>query len=357
VISPSGIFRRLVLLALVMSVVTSCQGRRIRPPAVAEITGRVVIHEEPLHGATVGAFPRPDLNRVQPTSKVITDREGHYRMTLFPGTYYLAVFGLEKNHFAYSGLNPLTVEAGGAYEVGFRASRIAHPAYLDTGERGPAVTGRTTLDGAPLEGARVYLYLDAEEDFRGPGYAYSMPADGEGRFFVDGVPPGEYYLVGRKRKGDRLVGPVSSGDLYGYYPFNPVEVRSGRTLEVEIPCIVKKKELYPSGGATVVRGTLRDREGRLVGGAYAFVYTDEVVGHEKPLSVSPVTGSDGRYVLRLPGGGTFYLGAREEYGINPQPREQYGLYPGTPDHSVLLEAGKDLEGVDIILEEILGWDD
>ena len=301
--------------------------------------------------------PRPDLNRVQPLSKVITDQEGYYRMTLLPGMYYLAVFGLDKSHFAYSGLNPLAVEAGGAYEVGFRASRIAPPTYLDTGERGPAVSGRVTLEGGPLEGARVYLYLDAEEGFRGPGYAYSMPVDGEGKFFVDGVPPGEYYLVGRKRKGDRLVGPVSSGDLYGYYPYNPVEVRSGRTLEVEIPCIVKKKELFPSAGATVVRGTLRDGEGRPSGGAYAFAYTDEVVGHEKPLSVSPVTGPDGRYVLRLPEGGTFYLGAREEYGINPQPGERYGLYPGTPDHSVFLETGKNLEGVDIILEEILGWED
>ena len=57
-------------------------------------------------------------------------------------------------------------------------------------------------------------------------------------------------------------------------------------------------------------------------------------------------------ILSFPKGGHYYLAARDELGGTPAPGELYGRYQGSPDHSVNVETGKLLTGVDIRVEEV-----
>ncbi len=352
---PGRAVRAVVL--LMAAALGACAGfPAAAPGGRALVTGRVVLGDKPLAGVRVGAWARPDFSRSEPAAAAVTDADGYYRLTVAAGTWHVAVFDERHGWFAWSGLNPLRLAAGREAGVGFRAARMTLPDWLPGAVGAASVAARLVEDDKPLPGARIYLYLDAADDFRGPGYAFSQPADGEGRAVIEDVTPGTYWLVARKRRDDRLTGPVLEGDLTGFHPFNPLEVKAGQVLSVQIPMAAKKKELFPSAGATTVSGTVRLADGRPAAGVYVFAYTDEVVGHRKPAAASPVTGGDGVYALSLPDGGTYYLGARELYGVNPQPGERYGLYPGTPDHSLAFRRGETLTGVDIVVEEVLGWD-
>jgi hypothetical protein len=77
------------------------------------------------------------------------------------------------------------------------------------------------------------------------------------------------------------------------------------------------------------------------------------MGHHKPAALSFLTDAHGRYTIILPGPGRFYVGARDGYGDNPAPGELFGHYQGSPDHSLLLEAGQVMDGVDIVVEGVL----
>ena len=88
-------------------------------------------------------------------------------------------------------------------------------------------------------------------------------------------------------------------------------------------------------------------------GAYAFVYSERIMSHAKPLAISDPTGPEGRFTISLEKGGTFYLGARERYGTNPQPGEYYGKYTGRADHSIEIEEGRVRKGVTLVVDRIL----
>lgn len=103
----------------------------------------------------------------------------------------------------------------------------------------------------------------------------------------------------------------------------------------------------------MLRGRVVDRGGRPQAGVYAFVYDDRVFGHQRPFGHSGRTGGDGTFVIYLDRPGTFYLGARENFGNSPRPGERFGFYDGTPDHAVAAASGKAVEGLTIVVEPIL----
>ena len=86
---------------------------------------------------------------------------------------------------------------------------------------------------------------------------------------------------------------------------------------------------------------------------YAFAYEEKVMAHKKPAFISQPVDADGRYVINLSRGGTFYVGARSAYGDSPGRGEWYGRYDGTPDHAVTVETGAGAEGIDVRVERIL----
>ena len=77
------------------------------------------------------------------------------------------------------------------------------------------------------------------------------------------------------------------------------------------------------------------------------------MAHKKPAFISQPADEQGRYVINLSRGGTFYIGARSAYGDSPGKGEWYGRYDGTPDHGVTVAEGAAAEGIDIRVERIL----
>ncbi|MGE5188762.1 MAG: hypothetical protein ACM3NF_01760, partial [Gemmatimonadota bacterium] len=103
--------------------------------------------------------------------------------------------------------------------------------------------------------------------------------------------------------------------------------------------------------AAFVEGRILGRDGKARRGVYAALYDNPELLN-RPVFLSDVTGSDGRYRLPVPVPGTYYLGARDGYGGSPAPGDLYGRYEGSPDHSVTVRDGDRLTGVDIVVEEV-----
>ena len=104
---------------------------------------------------------------------------------------------------------------------------------------------------------------------------------------------------------------------------------------------------------TKITGTIKDMEGKVVPGVYVFGYVDKVMAHKRPEFISKAVDEKGHYALNLSQGGTYYIGVRSSYGDTPALGEWYGRWEGAGDHSVVLETGETLEGIDMTVEQIL----
>jgi hypothetical protein len=214
------------------------------------------------------------------------------------------------------------------------------------------------LEGEPAAGVRVKLYLDGESDFRGMGYALSPPTGPDGVFTFAFLPESSYWVVAHRRSGGTGAGPLGEGDAYGFYAGNPVSVASGTAVSVILAMAGKGADTggaegRPLASGTSIAGRISDSAGAVVPGTYAFAYRGKLMSHAKPESLSREVGPDGRYVMHLAEGGTYYVGARTLYGDAPSRGEWYGRYDGTPDHSVTVVTGSSLEGIDITVERII----
>jgi hypothetical protein len=150
---------------------------------------------------------------------------------------------------------------------------------------------------------------------------------------------------------------LEQGDLYGFYPGNPVYLKGGMVTRVRLETIEKEKPLsyaeITSGTETLLEGRVVDRMGAPQAGVYAFVYDNRVFGHMRPYGHSGKTDSDGTFEIYLDRPGVFYLGARENFGNSPKPGERFGFYDGTPDHSIEVPRGKTISGLVIVVDRIL----
>ncbi|TAL16456.1 hypothetical protein EPN96_09195 [bacterium] len=341
-------------------------------PSGSGLEGKVTVDGEGLPGAKVFAYPAfGDFLENKPAGVSLpADGGGRYRLDLSPGVYYVMAKktapGKENaplsagDYFSYQGSNPVTVSAGKYARAGFSAVKappdIAWEVY-ESGSDG-AITGVVLYNGTPLEGVYVTLYVDTAEDLRGVAYANSMPTGKNGVFRFAGLPELEYFVVARKRASGKGAGPLGEGDYFSFYPRNPVQVRQGKTAKIEVPVVSKASEAVMEDslfGATATRitGKALDREGNPAKGVYAFAYLDKVMGHQRPEAISALVDGEGRYVISLAKGGTYYVGARSAYGDTPSIGEWYGRWDGTGDHSVKIETGQVLDGINITVERIL----
>ncbi len=71
-------------------------------------------------------------------------------------------------------------------------------------------------------------------------------------------------------------------------------------------------------------------------------------------STRPPTGPDGKYVVFLPEGGTYYLAGRNKFGGPPKLGDLYGRYEdGAVDPSgVVVRNGEMLKDVDITVHKV-----
>lgn len=322
----------------------------------ATLTGRVVDGQKPVAGMRVAAYADVNPQAVELTSGV-TDADGVYRFDLPAGSYALFGWDESRRRFAFNGRNPVTLETEDLW-IGLQVVPVSTPQrkpYDD--EYSAGLEGQVLLEGKPAPGAVVYLYLDTADGLKGQGYRMSPETGADGRFYFDGLPESDYFLLARQRRNGQRVGPVKSGDRIGYFPGNPLTVRSGETVLVELPLVEKLEtvagsETFGKQSATRIQGVVVDVEGKPAVGVHVFAYTDRVIGHQRPAALSSPTAADGRFLVYLPGGGTYYLGARELYGDSPMPGELFGMYDETADHGVLVADDADLQGLKIIVEPV-----
>lgn len=206
---------------------------------------------------------------------------------------------------------------------------------------------------APLEGAYLYIYKKGM-DLYGPAFTVSRPTGADGTFSLN-LPPGDYLAVARKRQNGEDSGPVVAGDHRSeFIEFSvggdnvsldleaPLKVGDERRLSAELP-----------ETRTGLAGQILDSEGNPVEGARVHIY-DHVQMSERPKYVSEKTGPDGRFLISLPEGGTYYLAARDKFGGPPKLGDLYGRYDqGTIEPSaIVIPDGELREGVNITVTKV-----
>lgn len=334
--------------------------------------GRVVVDGSVIPGARVYAYLSFDdfLASKPYAASAITGDDGKYNLDLPVGSYYLVAKKLKDpsqdapvaagDYFSYQGSNPVTVKAGRYTHVGFAmlpfAKATGFTSYDEEDSGG--LTGVVTLDGEPLDGVYVTLYVDNAEDFRGSTYSTSPPTGKKGMFRFDFLPEMDFFVVARKRASGGAAGPLQDGDYFGFYAANPVPVKTGKLTHIEIPLVTKAGEIGQEDSlfretGTQITGHVLDTKGKPVPGTYVFAYLEKVMAHKRPEFISKAVDKDGRYVLNLPKGGTYYIGSRSQYGDTPALGEWYGRWEGTGDHSVVLKTGETRKQIDITVEKIL----
>ena len=223
----------------------------------------------------------------------------------------------------------------------------------DTGKDVPApVTGTVSV---PLADARIYIYGEGE-DIYGPAQVISELTSPGGSFSLS-LRPGRYLAVVRKRVSEEVAGPVMIGDYRGDpIPFEITPGTQGVSLALTATLKVANEKAFPArvtGDATGISGTVQDADGNAVEGIRVHIY-DHIQMSERPKYVSERTGADGKYLVPVKRGGTYYLAARDRFGGPPQIGDLYGRYDeGTVDPSgVVVRKGELLSGIVITVQKV-----
>ena len=216
------------------------------------------------------------------------------------------------------------------------------------------IRGTLTYEGKPLDDAYVYAYRSYSTNLLGPADFASNPSGADGSYTVDLV-KGSYWIVARKRTTGDNTGPLTVGDRYSINPANPVSVKDGSFRTVDLDLVKMKDPMFfQSMGRqetkTGVRGVIVDKEGKPVPWVFAMAYTTADM-KRVPEFTSVMTDADGSFVIYLPRGGRYWLAARKNIREKPVVGEPYGLYRGSPDHSVRVTEGQILGGIRIQLED------
>jgi hypothetical protein len=232
----------------------------------------------------------------------------------------------------------------------------------------PGPPDRTTLKGTvtgpkgPVEGASVFLYPDASRNFRGPdlfGPQGAAPGgtDTSGRFEAE-VPPGRYFVVAVRHTGGETLGPLKAGDLHGWFDGNPVTLAAGTLTTIALQVVEKLKDQEQraaagSGSRTGIAGVIRDPSGAVPAGVYAYASTDPnlMTGSMPPYRSQPVA-ADGSYFIDLPGGSTYYVGARSGFGGPPLPGQWHGIFGTGKPAAVEVGADAVAKGIDMTVRRM-----
>lgn len=327
------------------------------------VTVRASFRDIPLAGVRVEFRSSPAETGEAPVAAGVTNGEGIATFGIPPGRYFLVARWTKTgdlsrpvapgDRYAWFGGNPVFVDRGAPKEIFLGLEEFPEPpSTVGEPAGGTGVAGRVVSGGVPVEGAYVFAYLRTETAFRDLGFAASAPTGPDGSFVID-LSPGNYYLLARKRAGGRIAGPMRKGDLFGYFPGNPVTVAQGQRIRIALPATSLKLRNTPAWSARYsapasIEGRILDRSGKPVRGAYAALYDNPSLLN-RPAFLSDVTGPDGKYRLPVPLPGRYYLGARSGYGGSPAAGDHYGRYEGNAEHALTIRAGDELKGIDLVV--------
>ncbi|MBI4652205.1 hypothetical protein HY745_13220 [Candidatus Desantisbacteria bacterium] len=372
---PGKIFHILFTL-LVLINFTGCGLPAVKKPtALAGLKGRMVWGDMLLKDGYVYLYSSALKDFRNTPYAVIgpTIEDGSFTAMLPAGKYY--IIGrkkadgsksdkiIENDYFSYYGGNPVQIKDGkyifaGLSSIKLPPEKISYN-ISSVNEDSTILQGTVAHHGIPLTGAYITLYVDASTEFKGPGFMVAGPTGNDGIFKFKDLPENNYYIVVRKRSSKDKAGPILRGDYFGYYVYNPITIKTGSIINIEIGTAIKSGEIGELDEGIIktsemyIKGKIINKNGNPVEGVYVFAYTERVIGHKKPYCLSQKSNSKGEYILYFDKPGIYYLGAREFYGDSPRPGELFGLYTKSPDHSVKIVEGKNLENVDFIVEPIL----
>jgi len=331
------------------------------------IWGKVLFEGKPAAGVRMHVYldSSTDFKGQGHASSGPTAEDGRFAMTLKPGRYYLVGKKSESvsteadpdvgELFGFYGGNPIKVSEESNVEVNLQVVR-RKPATVAEGE-GPNVAIEGLLVGprGPAADAAVFAYPDSKSDFRGPDLTGPQGSlvggtGPDGHFSLE-LPAGTYYLTAAKRRGGMVLGPLQAGDLFGYFDGNPLRLQAGQKASITIQMTEKLRQheapAAMAPGATAISGRILDPSGRPVAGVFAFATTDpNLIGTMPPYLSRPV-GQDGVFSIEVPGGGTFFVGARTGFGGPPQPGQWQGMLGDDNIRPVTIEKGKVVDNVDI----------
>lgn len=154
------------------------------------------------------------------------------------------------------------------------------------------------------------------EFWRNPDYSEVLPEDGS---FTLELPAGTYYLMAVKNLARHKSGPPEAGDLV--YPARDdkvprtYSVLAGKTTDIGVLSeAVPFKQEWLVKGKTGIEGVVLDWNGKPYQGV--LVLASEDAAMKRPLFVSDGrTGSDGKYILRVPQGGRYYIRVKGQKDI------------------------------------------
>ncbi len=295
--------------------------------AASGVRGRVAWRGELIPGIKVKAYSQvADIETGQHVAvSKPTDLDGIYQLDLAPGPYVLTASNSEGrpkagDYFCFYSGSPVQVQADNYRNVGFNLIRVPEERSVEQAKRS-AIYGQLTFQDDPLEQAYLYVYKDPGKNFKGPGYFIQPVRSGDFRL---NLPPGDYYLLARKRMRGGQFGPIEIGDYFNYYHGNPIHIEPGQMREVKIETVTRLSMLEEDVAVPMnVQGRVLDDTGEPLEGLYVFAYAKaEMTG--TPDHFSSPTGPDGQFALDLPEGRPYYLLARQAFGGPAGSGELYG---------------------------------
>jgi hypothetical protein len=322
-------------------------------PSDKGIEGQLLFEGKPLAGAQLEVYLKSGEERSStPFTVTSSNNDGHYRVDLPDGDYYLVgklkqqTGGLNRMLMAEAPANPYSVNGQlrsiAAFELQEMGLGGNLPADPDTW-----LEGHLTVAGQPLPDAFVYVYTDNSGELMGPSYAKLVQADAKGHFRIE-LPAGKFWLVARQRSDGGRAGEPSAGDLNGRYPGNPVQIKRGQHLQLNdftLKTVDETKQLERlaagkfSETETVLRGVAVDEDDSPLAGIYVYAYLDSrMIG--KPTYISAPTEADGKFEIFFGAAGKYFIGARSTFGGPLEPGEWVGTWEGDGDHAIRIEQGK-----------------
>jgi len=222
------------------------------------------------------------------------------------------------------------------------------------------ISGQITMleSGLPVAGAYVNVYPDTLSNLLGPSKYISSPTDSDGRFTID-APPGNFFVVARKRSSGEPFGALSTGDLFSEHQRVRTTVVADRLSIVDLkvaPMLAPmffKRVSTEQVTATGIRGTLVDATGKPVPVSFAVAYNSDDL-RRLPDHASSLSDGEGHFVLYLPQGGTYYLAARVNAWDMPRPGELYGKLGNETPTPVEVKEGTFVEDIRIVLTPFTG---
>ncbi len=186
------------------------------------------------------------------------------------------------------------------------------------------ISGQLMIAKTPMINGVVFLF----DKSKGPPPSHDkywripdqfFPADKDGKFSIE-VPEGTYYLQAAQKDPNADMGPAKVDEFHYFHGDSkgnpiPLILTTGAILnlgQLNASILPVKLQEFDKG-ITAISGVVSDIEGKPVVGVMVFAsFSMDSTG--RPAFVSTRTDINGKYLLRVHDGGTFYLKIRGVIG-------------------------------------------